>query len=134
HAIARGRANPDYAPREDPTALAPAYWGADLRVAGAEWMRTWKPGAADFGSDDKLQLFSAAHPVPEDPRQCRLDPNDRLPMAVAVLGFHPNDLRLRIDAPIAGAWLLYADVWAAAWQASVNGTPREIAKANGVYK
>jgi hypothetical protein len=135
HAIARGWADPSYVPREDPAALAPGYWGADLAApAGPEWMHPWDPGMAEPAGGERLQFFSAAQPVPEDPRERRLDPKDRRPLSYAVLAFHSDDLKLQVHAPGAGGWLLYADVWAEAWLATVNGTPREIAKGNGVYK
>jgi hypothetical protein len=44
--------------------------------------------------------------------------------------FTPNLLRARVDAPSAGAVLVYDDTWDPAWTATVNGAPREIARSD----
>jgi hypothetical protein len=55
--------------------------------------------------------------------------NDRLPLRYAIQDFDSDTLRVQVDAP-AGAWMLYLDRWSPEWEATVNGAPRGIAKAN----
>ena len=88
-------------------------------------MKPWKPSEPPKGeSVDKLQFFSPASQAP----------GDRLSLPYVVLGFNSNALRIRVDAPAAGVRMRYHDAWAPGWRATVNGAPREIAKANPASK
>jgi hypothetical protein len=125
---------------------------------GGEKPSVWSPppGAVLAGlSEDKIQYFSGATSLPREEIARRLGTTgtagdvlyvegdaeasstvetDRLRLSVKILSFETDSLTLDVQAPDRGAWLSYADTWDPGWLATVNGKPREIARANLAYK
>jgi len=125
-------------------------------AGGDPWTRL--PGSAIAGLHaDKIQFFAKAHPGSDavvarhlsrpdargetlwiegdgDDRSPLAAEGDRLPLPYSVLASDPNRFQLRVEAPAGGAWLYRADVWDPIWSATVNGTPREIARAQIAYQ
>ncbi len=59
---------------------------------------------------------------------------DLSPGQVQVTHFNSDELTLRVDAPAAGAWLVYADSYHPGWQAMVNGKKQPIVRVYGAFK
>ncbi len=178
HEIDPRRENPLYAPRRAGPGPGMAYWNADpVEDPGEarEWMEPWSRLVQALGvrrasdwkrptpaklcglSRDKIQFFSAAHPLPDADAARRighpefrgdllwiegasedgvppLTADERLAPAYRILSFGPGSLGVEVEMPSSGGWILVADVWAAAWQATVNGEVRGIRRANLAYK
>jgi hypothetical protein len=106
---------------------------------------------------DKLQVFSAAHPATDadlaqflnfpkfrgdllfvsageaPPLPPDLTKDERLPVVPKVLEFGATRLRVEVEAP-AEAWLAYADAWHKNWKATVDGVATPVERANLAYK
>jgi hypothetical protein len=112
---------------------------------------------------DKLQVFAAAHGVPDDREAAAAinrpgysgdvlfvaptpgaatgplpEPrsNERVDAEVRVLSFDANHLRAKVELPRgrSAAWLLYCDAWHSQWSATVNGRSVPVARAFLAYK
>jgi hypothetical protein len=55
------------------------------------------------------------------------------PAAVDLLGYRPNSVQFRYDAPKPG-WLMITDRWAPGWQAEVNGRPEAVYGADFLFR
>ena len=53
--------------------------------------------------------------------------------AVDLLGYRPNSVQFRYDAPKPG-WLMMTDRWAPGWQAEVNGRPEAVYGADFLFR
>ncbi len=62
--------------------------------------------------------------------------NTRLDLPYHVTDFDSNNLTITVSVPIENrsAWMFYSDIWHPQWQATVNGKPAEVFKANLAYK
>ncbi len=146
------------APLETPTGIPLA-----LVEENASSRAVPEPFARIIGeSEGKLQVFSAAHPLPSDEAVARVlkrkdfqgnillltrppggppggipaARNERLPAEFEVRGFSPNRLSLDVRLPPGApeGWLVYCDSWHPAWTATVNGAPQPIERAFLAYK
>jgi uncharacterized membrane protein YfhO len=81
------------------------------------------------GSDDLRQLAL----VEEAPSAFRGEPGDVAAGEVTFETDDPEHVVLRVRAPRRG-FLVLADQWFPGWQATVDGTPVEIARANYVFR
>ena len=58
------------------------------------------------------------------------------PSSPATIGFEaysPNEIRLRVDTP-ADAYLVLSEVWYPGWQATVDGVPTPVLRANYAFR
>jgi hypothetical protein len=110
-------------------------------------------------SEDKVQFFSAAHPVPDDEAVRALlgrrdypgdqllvrapggagpasppGTDERVRRSYRVTRFDANTLELEVPEARAGDWLYYADVWHPGWRAWVNERETLVFRANLAYK
>ncbi len=125
---------------------------------GGERDSCWKrsPGELLSGLDeDKIQFFAGAAVLPAEEIERRLGGSgpfpdvlyveggpsgdraagsSRLRLPCRVTAWEADRLAIELEVPAGGAWLYYADAWDPCWSATVNGVPREIARANLAYK
>jgi hypothetical protein len=149
-----------------------AFWGEELRDRSRtpSFFRRWsqlqfpahQPNALKLAgvTQDKIQFFSAAHPVTDDRRIGQLiaapsfsgdllyisapDPqarqgiqpsaSERVQRAYDLIQYDANNIRIRVPGANRGEWLYYADAWHPFWRAQVNGKNVPLYKANIAYK
>jgi hypothetical protein len=64
------------------------------------------------------------------------EPLDATPSSAATIGFEgyrPNEIRLAVDTP-ADAYLVLSEVWYPGWQATVDGVPTPVLRANYAFR
>lgn len=113
---------------ENPHA-APRAWIAPLhRVADWETIRA----EIAFGECDLMQnvFFERA---PADDAEPRSETSAQSGSAAKIVRYETNEVEIEYDSPH-GGWLVLADRWAPGWQASVQGRPAAIERANGLLR
>lgn len=70
----------------------------------------------------------------EGERRINLKENYRIDVPIKIRNFTANRLEISADVPAAAKWLIYSDVWHPDWQATDNGSPIKIYRANLAYK
>jgi hypothetical protein len=116
----------EYRVYRNPTALPRAAWVPAIEVMA-------DPEAIldrlATGSDDLRQLALVEEPAPA----FHGEPGEPAAGAVDFATDDPEHVVLRVDAPRRG-FLLLSDQWFPGWQATVDGTPTPIARANYVFR
>jgi hypothetical protein len=122
-------------------ALPRAHWVPACRIAEGTEAALDLLASPDFNRD-KLCVIDAAAPG-ADPRaegapeltddQLRLVGVTRADAPCSVEDVSPEQVRIRVDAPQAGLTVL-ADTFAPGWEATVDGVPHPILRANGMFR
>ena len=109
----------------NPNALPRAYWVVRARSVPEESIWTIL-GRADFAPRDEVLIHGDARPAPPA--------GEPLPTgAVAFVTDEPTEIELHATSDGPG-WVVLTDAWFPGWEATVDGKPARIYRANGVFR